>query len=270
MDAHNLAVVICPNFVKGSSPVKDVMMCSVPGGGRPTSDGNAQASVPQTLLMSVSSTVSDGFTAEEKTTLGAVIVLCIQRYYEVFDEVQDRSEPVQSPREPTRSISPPPCSLTTSAFASKRPLSLNADDEDSLDDAMLVMPIGPIGNTVPTSNHSVDSSANANQVSFKGTTFPYQPRQRKNLEAARSLDSDPNGTSGTRYHSTRSRVRSVISIERPENGVGSGRGSISTKRGTSHKSTGSGVETLGIIAGGFFSPPTATSPPRSPSPGGFN
>ena len=147
MDAHNLAVVLCPNCVKGSSPVKDVIMCSVPGGGRPTSDGNTQASVSQTLLASVSSTVSDGFVAEEKTTLGAVIMLCIQRY-EVLDEVQDRSEPVQSPsREPIRSTSPPPCSLTASAFVSKRPLSLNVNDEDSLDDAMFVMPIGPIGNT---------------------------------------------------------------------------------------------------------------------------
>ena len=130
--------------------------------------------------------------------------------------------------------------------------------------------IGPIGNTIPTSNHSVDSFANVNQMSLKDTMFPYQPHQRKNYEAARSLNSDPNGTSGTRYHSTRSRVRSAISIERPENGVGSGWGSISTKRGTSHKSTGYGVETLGIIAGGFFSPPTAMSPPRSPSPGGFS
>ena len=269
MDAHNLAVVIFPNFVKGSSSVKDVMMCSVPGGGRPTSDGNTQASVSQTLLASVSSTVSDNFVAEEKTTLRTVIVLCIQRYYEVFDEVQDRSEPVQSPsREPTRSTSQPPCSPTTSAFVSTRPLSHNVDDEDSLDDAMLVMPIGPIGNTIPTWNHSVDSSANANQVSLKGTVFPYQPRQRKNLEAARSLHSDPNDTSGTRYHSTRSRVCSVINIERQENGVGSGRSSISTKRGNSHKSTGSGVETLGITAGGLFSPPTVTSPPRSLSPGG--
>ena len=174
MDAHNLAVVICPNFVKGSSPVKDFMMCSVTGGGRSTSDGNTQASVSQALLTSVSSTVSDGFTAEEKATLGAVIVLCIQRYYEVFDEVQDRSEPVQSPKEPTRSTSPP-CSPTMSTFVSKRPLSLNVDDKDCLDGVMLVMPIGPIGNTVPTSNHSVDSSANAHQVSLKGTAFPYHP-----------------------------------------------------------------------------------------------
>ena len=214
--------------------------------------------LPQTLLTSVSLTISGGFTAEEKTTLGAVIVFCIQRYYEVFDKVQDQSKPVQSPREPTRSTSPPPCSLTMSMFVSKQPLSLNADNQDSLDDAMLVMPIGPIGNTIPTSNHSMDSSTNANQVSLKGTAFPYLPRQCKNLEAACSLDSDPNSTSATRYHSTWSRrVRSIIRIEGPENGVGSGQGSISTKRGTSHKSTGSGVETLGIIAGRFFLPPTA-------------
>ena len=146
-------------------------------------------------------------------------MLCIQQYYEVFDEVQDQSKPVQSPREPTCSMSPPPHSPTMSVFISKRPLSLNVDDKDSLDDAMLVMPIGPIGNIIPTLNHSVDSSANVNQVSLKDTAFPYQPCQCKNLEAVRSLDSDPNGMSGTRYHSTWSRVRSISSIEQPENGV---------------------------------------------------
>lgn len=270
MDAHNLAVVVCPNFIKGSSPVKDVMMCAVPGGGRTTSDDNTlfQTSIsPQNPLASVISPVSDDSASEGKTSLGAVIVLCIQHYYEVFDEVQDRSEPVPSPsRELARSTSPPPCSPTASTFISKRPLSLSIDDEDSLDDAMLVMPIGPVGSTVSTSTHSVDSFAN--QASPKGNAFPYQPRQRKTLDAARSLDNDHNGTSSTRYYSTRSRVRSIISIDRPENGVGSGWGSISTKWGRSHKSTGSGVEALGITAGGFFSPPISMSPPRSPSPGG--
>ncbi|KAG9315980.1 Rho GTPase activation protein [Chiua virens] len=32
MDAHNLAIVICPNLVKSSNPMRDVMMCIVPGG----------------------------------------------------------------------------------------------------------------------------------------------------------------------------------------------------------------------------------------------
>ncbi|KAL4072880.1 hypothetical protein V8B97DRAFT_2023198 [Scleroderma yunnanense] len=266
MDAHNLAVVICPNLIKGSSPMKDVLMCAVPSG-RSTDDGTTPSQnshISQTPLASIGSHVSDGSASEGKTTLGAIIMLCIQRYYEVFDEVQDRSEPVQSSsRELVRSTSPPPCSPTASTFLSKRPLSLNADDEDSLDDAMLVMPIGPSGSAVST-NHNGDSFAK--QASSKGITFPYQPRQRKNPDAACSLDNDHNGTSGTRYYSTRNRVRSIISIERPENGVGSGRGSISIKRGIVHKSTGSGVEALGITAGGFFAPPI--SPPRSPPPGG--
>ncbi|KAJ7621909.1 Rho GTPase activation protein [Mycena polygramma] len=74
MDAHNLAVVLCPNLVASkTNPARDVMMCSVPGGPalftRAPSDRAAPASNPAAL-------------AEGKTTLGTVVKLCIQRYFE--------------------------------------------------------------------------------------------------------------------------------------------------------------------------------------------
>ncbi|EEB92256.1 hypothetical protein MPER_09264 [Moniliophthora perniciosa FA553] len=69
MDAHNLSIVLCPNLVKGTNPAKDVMMCTAPGG--------PQQQQPQ-----------------NNTTLGTVIKLCIHRYYEIFDEVHDRTEVV--------------------------------------------------------------------------------------------------------------------------------------------------------------------------------
>ncbi|KAK7054514.1 hypothetical protein VNI00_003712 [Paramarasmius palmivorus] len=75
MDAHNLAIVICPNLVKGTNPAKDVMMCSpINFTTTPTSPQPSTSQQPH------------------QTTLGTVIKLCIQRYYEIFDEVHDRAE----------------------------------------------------------------------------------------------------------------------------------------------------------------------------------
>ncbi|KAJ7836931.1 Rho GTPase activation protein [Mycena leptocephala] len=70
MDAHNLAVVLCPNLVASkTNPARDVMMCSVSGADalfmRTPSD-RPPASNPAAL-------------SEGKTTLGTVLKLCIQR-----------------------------------------------------------------------------------------------------------------------------------------------------------------------------------------------
>ncbi|TCD61399.1 hypothetical protein EIP91_008520, partial [Steccherinum ochraceum] len=86
MDAHNLAVVICPNLVKSSSPVRDVMMCSVPGSPSLIPGQPAQPAP----------TANSAVLAEGKTTLGLVIKLCIQRYYEIFDDLPDRTEPLSA------------------------------------------------------------------------------------------------------------------------------------------------------------------------------
>src|SRR6266403_1941615 len=81
MNAHNLSIVLCPNLISGSSPTKDAQMCTRPGG--PTlHPGHSSAPAPG------------------HTTLGMVVKLCIQRYFEIFDEVQDRSEALP----PTRSF----------------------------------------------------------------------------------------------------------------------------------------------------------------------
>ncbi|KAJ7151591.1 SBDS protein C-terminal domain-containing protein [Mycena filopes] len=88
MDAHNLTVVLCPNLVGSkTNPARDVMMCSVPGGPALFTRSPAElasASNPAAL-------------AEGKTTLGTVVKLCIQRYFEIFDELRDRTE-AQPPR----------------------------------------------------------------------------------------------------------------------------------------------------------------------------
>lgn len=71
MDAANLATVFAPNLVSGTSSVKDMQMCRVEGLG----------------TMGAGATSSINSTAASSTTLGTVIKLCIERYYEVFDQI---------------------------------------------------------------------------------------------------------------------------------------------------------------------------------------
>jgi len=86
MTAFNLAMMISPNIVKGSNPLRDVFMCSVPLP-TPMSPGSSAGM----SAGSAAATFGNGNT-EGKTTLGMVIILCIKRYY---DEYVDRSEVVK-------------------------------------------------------------------------------------------------------------------------------------------------------------------------------
>ncbi|KAL0572461.1 hypothetical protein V5O48_009501 [Marasmius crinis-equi] len=125
MDAYNLAVVITPNLVKGSSPLRDVMICAVQGGPPGPSQSTLAAPVPQiphsangnvtpslgvsppqpstptTPRVSVITSTptasppppsSPAPPANTNTTLGTIIKLCIEHFYEVFDEVRDPTE----------------------------------------------------------------------------------------------------------------------------------------------------------------------------------
>lgn len=178
MDAHNLAVVLCPNLVSGSNPIRDVIMCSVPGG--PTLYPGQQApSSSFTSSSNPNSPSSPSNKAAPETTLGAIIKHCIQRYYEVFDEVVDRSEPVtgyslgysrsngSTPEQRrSRDVSANPgdderrarndgyLGRSNSNLALSSPsrpnyhqrqssgTNTNPDDDEDIDDAMLVMPLG--------------------------------------------------------------------------------------------------------------------------------
>ncbi|KAF8443160.1 hypothetical protein L210DRAFT_3534994 [Boletus edulis BED1] len=263
MDAHNLSVVVSPNLLKGSNPMRDVMMCTVFGGPSLTSDPLSPSS------STTSATTPSKTSSEGSNTLGAVVKLCIQRYYEVFDEIKDRSEPVSS----SRYLSRPPSPLSSSGSSASlskahRPLSLAVDEEDSIDDAMLVMPIGPVGNAGHSSIREGRTPNTTATENAGGFIYPYQPRQRKlpiSATVVRPIDNEHNGTSS--HFASRGRARSTLSIEKIGNRLGgSGRGSISIGRGTLRKASGSGVETLGITAGGFFTPPTS-SPLLPPSTG---
>ncbi|KAG9227227.1 hypothetical protein CCMSSC00406_0004234 [Pleurotus cornucopiae] len=255
MDAHNLAIVLGPNLLAGSNPIQDVMLCSVPGG--PSLGGSP--STPSTPPI------------EAKNTLGAILKICIQRYYEVFDEVPDRSEAVPLTRSTLKdsSLVPSESSSTSgSPQPTNRPQSHNTDD-DSLDDGMLVMPIGPSHDF--KSQQAADGGAGVPPSAWGsptgGAPAPYKVRQRPNkpTAAVRSMHTpggDSNVASGHGFPNSSSKARSMISIDKGSTlgGPGSRMGSISVGRGTTRKSAGSGVEAISITAAGFFAAPDNAPP----------
>jgi len=238
MDANNLAVVICPNLVKGSSPVKDVVICTIPNG--PSLHPSARLSIP--------SDASD----EGKTTLGQIIKLCIERYFEVFDEIPDRSEARQTLTHhvdgDVSALVPPSPSLQSHPSRNRDSI---IEDEEDIDDAMLVMPIGPSGTKPPSAWTSGGSKYSPKHKESNSADFA---TTRSVFSAAPSTATNGLGTVG--------RSKSMISIDKT---YGSSRkGSISVGRGTLKKSSGSGVEAMGITANGFFAPPSSAPPVPSP------
>lgn len=259
MNAYNLAVVLCPNLVKGASPAFDVMMCAVPGG-------------PSLFEPQANTTVPNNPSLDDpnSTTLGAVIYICIQQYYEVFDEVWDRSEAIPLPA--SQSVS---SSNSASPDMQHQTLNYAHNDNDSedIDDAMLVMPIGPNqskqnANSSPPSAWGASNNINGNVDS--GSTIRPRPGSRSkggggsaSGSGARSVHTTFGDNGGNVYGYHTGKARSMISIE---NGVGGGagtvgkRGSISVGRSGTRKASGAGVEALGVTAEGFFMPPSGAPP----------
>jgi len=254
MDAHNLSIVLCPNLVSGSSPTKDVMICTVPGGPALYS---AQPSAPAP-------------STPGRTTLGMVVKLCIQRYYEIFDEVQDRSEALP----PTRSFVED--DVASSGSSSPRPFraqlvsqrrfstlsrgssnrdSRALDDDESIDDTMLIMPVDTAPGGPPSAWGSVSASGTFRQrprleLSSNGSQGPSSARSMHTLRYA----------AGTTGPGQTNRAKSTISIEKTSGTIC--KGSISVGRGTMRKASGAGVEAVGVTASGFFAPPVPPLPAR--------
>ena len=256
MDAHNLALVLCPNLISGHQALRDMSMCTIPGG--PVH----HASMHITPM-------------EGKTTLAAVIKLCIQRYYEIFDETRDRSEAVAPQRSLAEGGPPSPEASSGSGSVMRHIPAGQVDDDDDIDDAMLVMPIGPTVNTQMEAGPSqVPPSAWSLGVSSTEGTTTYKPRRREPAASGTQSMHTASGDSGNRtgfgngnghyVYPSMNKAKSTISIENGRNGGTSGRkGSISVGRGTTRKSSGAGVEAISVTAEGFFAAPS--SPPPVPS-----
>ncbi|KAJ3742305.1 Rho GTPase activation protein [Lentinula detonsa] len=346
MDAHNLAIVLCPNLVFGSNPIRDVQMCAVPEGPALFQQQEQQPFFP---LSSPSSSLNRAASIEGKTTLGAVIKLCIQQYYEIFDEVMDPSEATtmrnglgsdhgygyergDSMPEESRDVSversgddpQQQCQQRVwtgnsvqgfphsgsnfgtdlhnhSDFPSNKidnhkrhssGVHTNPDDDEEIDDAMLVMPIGPNhryghGQEQHTGNANTGGGPSMSSSTSSLSTKP-RPQHRttlsnssKSCKPTRSIHTDsgppPSYSSSSIAQSqsasyatySRGKARSTISIEKGSGPTieGGRKGSISIGRGTNRKSTGSGVAAIGVTAEGFFTPPAGV-PPVPPLPVG--
>ena len=253
MDAYNLAIVFSPNLVKSANVLRDVQMCAIPGPTLWAPDPSA-ASSPQ---------------KENKSTVGTVIKCCIERYFEVFDEVQDRSEAVA----PTTTNS-----VHTSRHFTEEPGPFLPSDDD-IDDVTQVP-----GEPAPSVKHSSRLPPSAWGSPKDGTDLPYQPRHRRIASGggtshhgmAASPTQSPSlvglgvrsmatGGTPTPFPSI-GRSRSVIHVEKdsgPLTATGIRKGSIrlgsGTSKGTVGKSAGAAVEALSVTASGFFAAPTKSN-----------
>jgi Rho GTPase-activating protein 1 len=250
MNAHNLAIVLCPNLMASKNPARDVIMCALPPEPMP--------GAPSPIQVRSNPTNSEG-----RGTLGLVIKICIQRYYEIFDEIVDRSEAL--PPEPPR-----PFRETSSAMSA--PITKNggpADEEDDIDDGMLVMPIGPSANSQGGNQILAPNSWNTSSLASTSKSQRHRPTHSGNLSKSNSGVQSPhtvlreNANSGG--FTLTGKARSLISIEKAGPAATFGkRGAITIGKGASRKSTGSAVEALGVTAAGFFTPPSVNSrtPPQ--------
>jgi Rho GTPase-activating protein 1 len=272
MDAYNLAVVLCPNLARSPNPARDIMMCAVPGGPS-LLETHASTAAPTSVPSHNPSPNSKANNSNSNLTLGAVIHICIERYYEVFDEMWDRSEALPLPASQYQS-QPVSSSSSSSNLASPttqhRVLNQahNDNDSDDIDDAMLVMPIGP-SHSKHNANDSPPSAWSAGTTVNGGSTMNSRPGHRSQgsgglgsgVRSVHTAFGDENREGNG--NSTVKKARSMVSIE---NGVIGGvgtvgrRGSISVGRAGTRKASGAGVEALGVTAVGFFTPPREAPP----------
>jgi len=203
-----------------------------------------------------------------------IIKLCIQRYYEIFDEVQDRSEALPPARsfigdDAASSGSSSPRAVRAQLVTQRRFSTLSRgssnrdsralDDDESIDDTMLIMPVDAATGAPPS------AWGNPGSVSAPGT-FRQRPRLdlpgsgSQGPSSARSMHT-PRHAAGTAGPGQTNRAKSTISIEKASGTIR--KGSISVGRGTMRKASGAGVEAVGVTASGFFAPPVPPLPARS-------
>ena len=250
MDALNLAIVICPNLVKGSNPARDVAMVGVPGTpaffDHPSSDdGNRNGNNLQ---------------GERPATLGMVVALCIQRYYEVFDEVVDQSETAPA----WRALHNVPSS-GSGPGSPEQPmyvLSNEGEEEEDLDDDRLSKGVSP-----PASYNTVSSSVSSPKRHKSTLSSGSNSGINRSMQ---TLTGETNGSILTIGSNGYGKAKSAINIESsgvPNNESRTRRGSITIGRGKA--SSGASVEAIDVTAEGFFSPPDDNAPLEPDGKGGW-
>ncbi|EJC98922.1 RhoGAP-domain-containing protein [Fomitiporia mediterranea MF3/22] len=280
MDAHNLAIVLTPNLVASGNPLKDVAICAVEGAPEPLSPRSRSTETPFGVV--------EGTKGAGRTTLGTIIRLCIQRYFEVFDEVVDRSDAVEAdpfrvgePEEvdiPSSSSSSP--ELSSSPTTTKRQSLLH--DDESIDDTMLVMPVGPngTGNGSSPTMRRFPGSGSRGQLPREWPPRTGGRRDRDVHSFTSSEDRHGRSPGGGSLSGTMSRTKARSLFAPATDGVTmmDRRAAVPTSvsaSGTLRKAPGAAVTAHSITASGFFTPPESMpslservvqSTPQSSSP----
>jgi len=140
MDAHNLAAVLAPNLIKGKNPTRDVILCSVIPGASPF---EAQASTQSSP------------SAKDRGTLGMIVKLFVERYHDIFDgpvEVTSTTAAITTTTTVDSDLDLTMTSMSTAtsmaslggSTAVESPYlgGKGGEEDEEIDDAMLVMPIG--------------------------------------------------------------------------------------------------------------------------------
>jgi Rho GTPase-activating protein 1 len=252
MNATNLSMMITPNLLKGSNPVRDIMMSSVPS---PTAGTGMSAGTAVSTFAPESPDPSG--TSEGKATLGMVIAFCIRRYYEVFDELVDRTEAVA----PWKGIERP--AVVAEDASGTYILGEDDDLDDELSDIQRVphqqgASAGP-SSRIPAAlkRHKQKNSLESNNPSTSA-----RPLHESNSPSAWNVRFPPN------IFPTNGKARSAISVESsPFGNTNLRRGSITIGKAATRKGSGSAVEAVSVTASGFFTPPEGVSPavPAPPS-----
>lgn len=268
MGDYNLAIVLTPNLVKGSNPMRDVAVCAVAG----------VPAIPNTNTASPNP-------QEGRTTLGTIIALCIRRYYEIFDELRDPAEPIGSPSGSSHGHSQP--SFLSSQMSSLSPLSTPSEasyvihdpTDDDLDDDDLDMPPSAgyshrRGNSSHLQRQQQQSIQNGSGVGSPpsawsatgavATSSGKRHRSTPSAGTAQTIMADSKSIQGPGGVPTHGRAKSLVSVEKGSGLPGHRKGTISIGRGTK-KTSGAAVEAMGVTAEGFFSPPKE-APPVPPRP----
>ncbi|GJJ15814.1 hypothetical protein Clacol_010092 [Clathrus columnatus] len=221
MTSHNLAIVFSPNLVKSSNPIKDVEMCAVPGG--PSMSVNMRTPVNNAAVPK-----ANGRSAGTGT-IGMVIKCCIERYFEIFDEVPDRSEAIPVPDTLLHSMISTPSS--SGPGLSNRAAAAAGTTTQSPALSRGEWPNNKRSNNANNTNNN--TAGWTSRSAMDGTSYSFATVRRARSVISIEKNSGPMTASGTRRGTIR---------------LGSGKGTI--------KSPAAGVEALGVNAAGFFSPPT--------------
>ena len=136
MDAHNLALCFSPNLVSSSNVIRDIQMCSIPDGTPSFSELYSSGDSPNVPSA-----------GRNNMTLGLMIKICIGQYFEIFEELPDRTVALTSGPSLSSSLASSTDHTSPKQNASHPPPAsqsspLDSDDDDA-DGSILVMPLGP-------------------------------------------------------------------------------------------------------------------------------